>query len=461
MSDSNVRTNIPVRRMPFAAGAVPPIVPITEQADLGDEVQFVFVRGRKVVATNANLGGEYEGKKYFLYMEDGRLKADIPASSVEINPMTNVGAVIATCKVDGVPIQLRNGIDGGGGGGTSINTLDVPLLTPMFFDYNYSLTDLLCWIPAIKSDDNTSKSFYNRNHTCTVTSDQTRNLNKQYWVEDSDDSGNYRKARDNDFNTDNSFIEGTQYYELQDYGYKTIYEHLKTDYNQSNQNQTDTYTLSDGSQISIQYRLALDGHKIVAYSENAVNALIQLYNDDDIGTAWYYVLDTTGKRFRLPRTRYALHGNRTYVKTAQEGKAALYLYFHTGNKGESDSSAFDDWFDALYPVGTIYTTVNATLPDLFYRNNRQWEQIDSKCCLWSERGSNLDKKLDYILPQHSHTVGIAESIVEDLLDTKSMTGILPSSTGMMTTSLWPRNKVDNNKTVRPNSYGVTFWKRIN
>ena len=48
MSDSLVETNIPVRRMPFAAGSVPPNVPFMSGNDVGSTTKPVFISNREI-----------------------------------------------------------------------------------------------------------------------------------------------------------------------------------------------------------------------------------------------------------------------------------------------------------------------------------------------------------------------------------------------------------------------------
>ena len=71
--------------------------------------------------------------------------------------------------------------------------------------------------------------------------------------------------------------------------YVAAYNHLVADYS-GGTSQTETV----GS-YTITYVLATDGHKITTDETNAVN----IYNAT--GVAWYYILDTTNQRFKLPR----------------------------------------------------------------------------------------------------------------------------------------------------------------
>lgn len=73
--------------------------------------------------------------------------------------------------------------------------------------------------------------------------------------------------------------------------YSDAYNHLVADY-QGGTSQTETV----GS-YTISYVLATDGHKITTDGTTVAN----IYNES--GVAWFYVLDTTNTRFKLPRKR--------------------------------------------------------------------------------------------------------------------------------------------------------------
>lgn len=88
--------------------------------------------------------------------------------------------------------------------------------------------------------------------------------------------------------------------------YKSAYEHLASEYEAETTlgQQTDTI---DG--ITIYYRLAEDGHKIVPADREAdVQALYE-----KTGVAWYYILDQANKQFKLPRTKFGFTGLRDAV----------------------------------------------------------------------------------------------------------------------------------------------------
>ena len=85
--------------------------------------------------------------------------------------------------------------------------------------------------------------------------------------------------------------------------YTEAYNHLVADVTNGTP-QTETI-----SGHTITYTLADDGHKIV--SDANASEVEGLYNDT--GVAWYYILDTTNQRFKLPRTKYGFTGLRDTV----------------------------------------------------------------------------------------------------------------------------------------------------
>lgn len=86
--------------------------------------------------------------------------------------------------------------------------------------------------------------------------------------------------------------------------YTNAYNHLVTDSNGGTQ-QSDTI-----NGITVWYKLAQDGHKIINDSSYYDEAE-QIYNAT--GVAWYYILDTANQRFKLPRTKWGFVGLRDTV----------------------------------------------------------------------------------------------------------------------------------------------------
>ena len=85
--------------------------------------------------------------------------------------------------------------------------------------------------------------------------------------------------------------------------YVSAYNHLVNDFNG-----TTSATETIGS-TTITYYRSEDGHKIVLPDQE--NTVMAIYNAT--GIAWYYILDTTNKRFKLPRNKYSFTGFRDNV----------------------------------------------------------------------------------------------------------------------------------------------------
>lgn len=87
--------------------------------------------------------------------------------------------------------------------------------------------------------------------------------------------------------------------------YKAAYNHLVADMTSASEQEGETV---EG--IYIQFYRGSDGHKIVNYDpnysgthEDAVQAIYE-----KTGISWYYLVDITNKRFKLPRTKYNFTG---------------------------------------------------------------------------------------------------------------------------------------------------------
>ena len=83
--------------------------------------------------------------------------------------------------------------------------------------------------------------------------------------------------------------------------YSLVYNELLSEYN----NSTST-TETDGS---ITFKRTQKGYKIAL--SNQETAIAEKYATD--GIAWYYILDTANKKFKLPRTKFGFEGLRTSV----------------------------------------------------------------------------------------------------------------------------------------------------
>lgn len=98
--------------------------------------------------------------------------------------------------------------------------------------------------------------------------------------------------------------------------------------------------------ITIRSFIGSDGHKIcLANEETDIDAV---YNAT--GVAWYYILDTTNQRFKLPRTQFAFTGLRDTVGNYIEAG----LPNITGDMGQNLNDG------AYQPTGAFYTTNTAS-----------------------------------------------------------------------------------------------------
>lgn len=115
--------------------------------------------------------------------------------------------------------------------------------------------------------------------------------------------------------------------------YKAAYEHLVSDYNSST---LQTETIGD---ITVAYYKAEDGHKICLPDQEA--NLVSLY--ESTGVAWYYLLDTANKQFKLPRTKWGFTGLRDEVgKYVPESLPNIKGTFLNGHYTVQGSGAFYD-----------------------------------------------------------------------------------------------------------------------
>jgi hypothetical protein len=91
--------------------------------------------------------------------------------------------------------------------------------------------------------------------------------------------------------------------------------------------------------ITITYYLAQDGHKICLPDQES--NVVALY--EATGVAWYYILDTENKQFKLPRTKYGFTGLRDEVgKYVPESLPNIKGTFLNGHYVVNGTGAFYD-----------------------------------------------------------------------------------------------------------------------
>lgn len=114
--------------------------------------------------------------------------------------------------------------------------------------------------------------------------------------------------------------------------YSLIYNELLSEYNNSA-----STTVTEGS---ITFKRTPKGYKIALATQE--NAILNLYNTT--GIAWYYILDTTNQRFKLPRTKFGFEGLRTNVGDDIEAGLPNHKHRVAGEQeeGGSDLTAYPD-----------------------------------------------------------------------------------------------------------------------
>lgn len=116
--------------------------------------------------------------------------------------------------------------------------------------------------------------------------------------------------------------------------YQNAYQHLVDDIDGKTA-QTETI-----AGTTITFYLADDGHKIVDSSQEANVGQIFL----DTGVAWYYILDQTNTRFKLPRTEFGFVGVRgnvgDYVKAGLPNITGTIEHVLGDRTGISSANAF-------------------------------------------------------------------------------------------------------------------------
>lgn len=124
--------------------------------------------------------------------------------------------------------------------------------------------------------------------------------------------------------------------------YKAAYDHLANDINGK---ALQSEVIGD---ITVQFYLADDGHKICPASEES--NIVALY--EATGVAWYYILDADNQQFKLPRTKWGFTG----LRDAVGGYVEAALPNIVG--GTPTQSLFNNSRSEAGTVGAITTKLN-------------------------------------------------------------------------------------------------------
>lgn len=112
--------------------------------------------------------------------------------------------------------------------------------------------------------------------------------------------------------------------------YKTAYDTLASEY----------ATGTDETEDNITFKRTANGYKIADASQEA--NIVAKYNTD--GIAWYYIVDTANKRFKLPRTKWGFKGLRSNVGNPIDES----LPNITGHQSFMSSNLYNAFWGAFY-----------------------------------------------------------------------------------------------------------------
>lgn len=219
--------------------------------------------------------------------------------------------------------------------------------------------------------------------------------------------------------------------------YSAVYQHLANDINGK------TLQSETISGTTIQFYLSDDGHKVCPDSqESNVEALYTA-----TGVAWYYIIDTTNQRFKLPRTKFAFTGLRdtvgkyvapglpnitgtlatarqTYAGTVQDASGAF--------TGEYPVGASDGTYYGTSASYRIRYTFNAHNSNSIYGNSTTVQPPATQMYLYFYVGNFTQTALE-------NTAGVSTEILNDLNEHKVIAFQAPTSENNYT---WYRKYAD-------------------
>lgn len=131
--------------------------------------------------------------------------------------------------------------------------------------------------------------------------------------------------------------------------YELAYDELVSEY--------DNESSVEETEGSITFKCTPKGYKIADSSQE--EAILNKYNAE--GVAWFYILDKTNTRFKLPRTKWGLVGLRDsvggYVSESLPNITGTTGYFLTGNQGQQGywTGAFQESSSSKHSGAHSYT----------------------------------------------------------------------------------------------------------
>lgn len=119
--------------------------------------------------------------------------------------------------------------------------------------------------------------------------------------------------------------------------------------------------------------------------------------------------------------------------------------------------------DLIYPVGSIYLEANnaGSCPLAFVMQGTVWELVSQDRALWGGNGSNATSLLSETLPNHQHwTGGIPKPRGGQCKSGSTHSDFAPDTQTLYSSWASESNSIYNNNHIRPNSYVVNVWRRV-
>ena len=196
--------------------------------------------------------------------------------------------------------------------------------------------------------------------------------------------------------------------------YQAAYQHLLDDWNEVGDN-PETEIIEG---IQIWYRLAPDGHKICSASQES--NVTAIYNTT--GVAWYYIIDTTNQRFKLPRTKFGFAGIRSniggYIEAGLPNIMAIWSSdnrdgnsYHESATGAVTQSTKSNWsFAGGSAYSTSYkNTFDASSSNSIYGNSDTVQPKATEMYLYFYMGPFTQTALE-------NTAGVTTEVLNSKLD---------------------------------------------
>ena len=185
--------------------------------------------------------------------------------------------------------------------------------------------------------------------------------------------------------------------------YSLAYNELLSEYNNSA-----STTKTEGG---ITFKRTPKGYKIALATQET--AILNKYNSE--GIAWYYILDTTNKKFKLPRTKFGFEGLRTSV--GNDIEAGLPDHNHTvsfySNYGWNGITKLGSSDRSDNQKLWIFTCSNASKSNPIYGNNSTVQPPATQMYLYFYVG-NFTKSAE------SQTAGLKAELLNSKVDTSSL-----------------------------------------